>query len=403
MLIVDSGCSVHMTGNKSLLSEFEEKAGPSVSYGDGNIGQTLGYGKIIIGNVIIEQVALVKGLKHNLLSVSQITDRGYHVIFYDSHCEVVSKASGKVALTGYRHGNIYEARILSNTDGPATCLISKASVDESWNWHKKLSHLNFNNINELVKKDLVRGLPKALYTPDGLCDACQKAKQRRTSFKSKAESSINEPYHMLHLDLFGPVNIMSINKKRYTLVIVDEYTRFTWVYFLHRKDETSDILMDHVKLIETGTSYKVKILRSDNGTEFKNSEVEDFCRNKGISHQFSAPGTPQQNGVVERKNRTLIEAGRTMLEEAKLPTYFWAEAVNTACYTQNITLINRHGVTPYQMIKKKKPSLKHLHVFGCKCFILRTHPEQLGKFETKADEGIFIGYPTTRAFKVYNL
>ena len=400
---MDSGCSVHMTGNKALLSEYEEKAGPTVSYGDGNIGQTLGYGNIVIGNVIIEKVALVKGLKHNLLSISQITDRGYHVNFYPTHCEVVSKDTGKIALTGYRHGNIYEANIHTNTDGSSTCLISKASVDESWNWHKKLSHLNFSNLNELVKKDLVRGLPKALYTPDGLCDACQKAKQRRTSFKSKSESSIGEPYHMLHLDLFGPVNIMSISKKRYTLVIVDEYSRYTWVYFMHRKDETPEILLDHVRMIETGSSYKVKILRSDNGTEFKNSKMEEFCKYKGIVQQFSAPGTPQQNGVVERKNRTLIEAGRTMLEEAKLPTYFWAEAVNTACYTQNLTLINRHGVTPYQSLKGKKPSLKHLHVFGCKCFVLRTHPEQLGKFEAKADEGIFIGYPTSRAFRVFNL
>ena len=132
--------------------------------------------------------------------------------------------------------------------------------------------------------------------------------------------------------------------------------------------------------------------------------MNEFCKYKGISHQFSAPGTPQQNGVVERKNINLIEARRTMLEEAKLPTYFWEEAINTACFTQNCTLINRHGVTPYQMLKGKKPSLKHLHIFGCKCFVLRTHPKQLGKFETKADEGIFVGYPlTTRAFKVYNL
>ncbi|KAK1360650.1 hypothetical protein POM88_045124 [Heracleum sosnowskyi] len=312
VLVMDSGCSVHMTGNKALLSEYEEKVGPTVSYGDDNIGQTLGYGNIIIGNVIIEKVALVKGLKHNLLSISQITDRGYHVNFYSTHCEVVDKVSGKVALTGYMHGNIYEANIQTNTDGSPTCLVSKASVDESWNWHKKLSHLNFSNINELVKKDLVRGLPKALYTPDGLCDACQKAKQRRTSFKSKSESSIGEPYH---------------------IVIVDEYSRFTWVYFLHRKDETPEILLDHVRMIETCSKYKVKILRSDNGTEFKNSKMEEFCKYKGIIQQFSAPGIPQQNGIVERKNRTLIEAGRTMLEEAKLPTYFWAEAVNTSCYT----------------------------------------------------------------------
>ena len=314
-----------MTGNSSLLSDFEEKAGPVVSYGDGNTGRTLGYGKIEIGNVIIENVALVDGLKHNLLSVSQLTDRGYDVKFTSTHGEVVCKKTGKVALIGPRLDNMYVAKLHLNTDdGPTKCLLTKASVDESWNWHKKLSHLNFSNLNELVKRDLVRGLPKVLFTPDGLCDSCQKCKQRRTSHKSKAESSIDKAFHMLHLDLFGPVNIMSISKKRYTLVIVDEYTRFTWVYFLHRKDETAAILLDHVRMIETD-EFKVKILRSDNGTEFKNSAMEEFCKYKGIIQQFSAPGTPQQNGVVERKNRTLIEAGRTMLEDANLPTYFWAE------------------------------------------------------------------------------
>ncbi|KAL8092455.1 hypothetical protein AgCh_034658 [Apium graveolens] len=317
--------------NGKTVKKFEKKAGLDVSYRDGNLGHTLGYGNLIIGKVAIENVALVEGLKHNLLSINQITDRGY------------------------RHGNIYEARLHESLEQEATCLIFKASVDESWNWHKKLSHLNFNSINELAKKELIRGFPNMLCSSDGLCDACQKSKQRRVSFKIKTEFSIYEPYHMLHLDLFGPVNIMSINKK------------------------------------------------SDNGTEFKNSKMEEFWKYKDIEQQFSAPSTTQQNGVVERKNRTLIEAGRTLLEEAKLPIYFWAEAVNTTCYTQNVTLINRHGVTLYQMLKEKKPSFKHLHVFGCKCFVLRTHTDQLGKFKSNADEGIFVGYSPSKAYRVFNL
>ena len=185
VLVLDSGCSGHMTGNKSLLSEFEEKTGPAVSHEDGNLRQTLGYGNIKIRNVIIEKVALVSGLKHNLLSISQITDRGYHVSFMKNHCEIINKIIRKIVLTGYRYGNIYEANFSSNTDVTITCLLSKASVSDSWIWHKKLYHLNFNNLNELVRKDLVRGLPKVMYTPDGLCDACQKSKQRRTSFKNK--------------------------------------------------------------------------------------------------------------------------------------------------------------------------------------------------------------------------
>ncbi|XP_063948076.1 uncharacterized protein LOC135152172 [Daucus carota subsp. sativus] len=297
--------------NPCFHCEFVEKADPNVSYGDGNIGKTLGYGNINLGNVIIESVALVSGLKHNVLSISQIRDRGYQFNFFQEHCEVVIKSTGKVVLKGYRHGNIYETKLSLNSNNSAISVLGRASVEDSWNWHKKLSHMNFNNINELVKKDLVKGLPKSI----------------RSSFKSKTESSILEPYHLLPVDLFKPVNVMSIAKKRYTLVIVDEYTRYTWVYFLHSKDETSSLLVEHVKQLDKISKDAVKIIRSDNGTEFKNSKMEEFCKINGIKKEFSVPGTPQQNGVVERKNRILIEAARTMLEEAKLPTYFWAEAV----------------------------------------------------------------------------
>ena len=147
----------------------------------------------------------------------------------EEHCEIISKKTYKIILTGYRHCNIYVSNLSSNIDGTVTCLLSKASVNDSWIWHKKLSHLNFSNLNELVRKDLVRGFPKVIYTPNGLCDACQKAKQRRTSFKNKTESSIEEPLRILHLDLFGRVNVLSINRKIYALLIVDEFTRFTWV------------------------------------------------------------------------------------------------------------------------------------------------------------------------------
>ena len=146
---------------------------------------------------------------------------------------------------------------------------------------------------------------------------------------------------------------MSLGRKKYAMVIVDEYTRYTWVYFLTKKDETAQILIEHVKLLDKGSNDKVKIIRSDNGTEFINVTMEEFCKERGLKQEFSTPGTPQQNGVVERKNTTLIEATRTMLDEAKLPTYFWAEEVQTACFTQNAALINKHGKTPYEMVKVK--------------------------------------------------
>ena len=125
------------------------------------------------------------------------------------------------------------------------------------------------------------------------------------------------------------------------MVIVDDFTRFSWTFFLHSKDEGSQIIINHIKVVDNGTKWRVKKIMSDNGTEFKNSLMKNLCNEKGITHTFSAPRTPQQNGVVERKNRTLIEATRTMLEESKVPTYFWAEAINTACYTQNISIVNQ--------------------------------------------------------------
>ena len=202
-----------MTGKRSLLTKFEKKAGPVVSFGDGNKGETLGYGSIVLGNVIIENVALVEGLKHTLLSISQLSDKGYQSTFDSEVCVVSNKVTREVVLIGQRHGNIYEASFEDQEKGSITCLYSKASNEESWKWHKRLSHLNFKKLNYLVKHNLVRGLPQVNFVQDGLCDACQLGKQKRTSFKSKTENSITEPFHMLHLDLFGPVNIMSIKRR----------------------------------------------------------------------------------------------------------------------------------------------------------------------------------------------
>ena len=247
----------------------------------------------------------------------------------------------------------------------------------------------------------MRGLPQMEFTQEGLCEACQKGKSKKASHKGTNTSAITEPLQLLHMDLFGPVNVMSMSKKRYALVIVDDYSKYTWVLFLHSKDETPQMVIDHVKLIELDSKCPVRAIRSDNGTEFKNAVLNDFCADKGITRQYSAPRTPQQNGVVERKNRTLIEAARTMLSESKLPMYFWAEAINTACYTQNRTLINKDLMkTPYEIMNDKKPTLKYFHVFGAKCFVLKDGDDRRGKFEAKAHEAVFVGY-SRRSYMVY--
>ena len=330
-----------MTGNRSLLTEVREATGPTVTFADNSKGRTVGYGKYKVGRIIIEEIALVEGLQHNLLSVSQFCDKGYYVHFEKEICIIKHTKDKRPSLCGIRKGNIFVADLSTGPGNEYHCFYAKASSEDSQLWHKKLSHLNFKTINSLVKRDLVRGLPSLEFTSDDLCEACQKGKAKRASHKSKTINSITEPLHLLHMDLFGPVNITSIDGGRYALVIVDDFSKFTWVYFLASKDETPLTVIDHIKLVELEKGVPVKAVRSDNGTEFKNQTLINFYSDKGINRQYSAPRTPQQNGVVERKNRTLIEAARTMIAEAKLPLYFWAVAVSTACYTQNRTLINK--------------------------------------------------------------
>ncbi|GJR44498.1 putative ribonuclease H-like domain-containing protein [Tanacetum coccineum] len=212
---------------------------------------------------------------------------------------------------------------------------TKATSSKTKLWHRRLGHLNFKNLNKLVKDNLVRGLPSKSFKNDHTCVACQKGKQHKASCKAKIERYVTHPLHTLHMDLFGPTSVRSINHASYCLVITDDCSRFCWVFFLAKKDETSDILKTFIRQIENQLNQKVKIIRSDNGTEFKNRVMLEFCGEKGIKQEFSNARTPQQNGVAERMNRTLNRKGaRTMLADHFLPPLF-AEAVNTACYTFN--------------------------------------------------------------------
>ncbi|GJU40850.1 putative ribonuclease H-like domain-containing protein [Tanacetum coccineum] len=217
-------------------------------------------------------------------------------------------------------------------------------------------------MNKLVKGNLVRVLPSKLFENDQTYVACQNGKQHRASYKSKTKNSISLPLHLLHMDLFGPTFVKSLKKKMYCLVVTYDYSRFTWVFFLATKDETSGILKSFITGIENLVDHKVKVIRCDNGTEFKNREMNQFCYMKGILRQFSVARTPQQNGVAEKRNMTLIEAARTMLADSKLPNTFWAEAFNTACYVQNRLRTNPKTLPDFpDRVYKVEKALYGLH------------------------------------------
>ncbi|GJS44749.1 putative ribonuclease H-like domain-containing protein [Tanacetum coccineum] len=408
--VIDSGCSRHITGNRSYLTDYEEINRGFVAFGGNSKGGKItGKGKIRTGKLDFKDVYFVKELKFNLFSVSQMCDKKNSILFTDIACVVLSPDfkltdESHVLLKVPKKDNMYSVDLKNIIpQGGLTCLFAKATPDEYNLWHKRLGHVNFKTMNKLVKGNLVRGLPTKLFEINQTCVACQKGKQHRAFCKSKTVSSISQPLQMLHMDLFGPTFVKSLMKNMYCLVVTDDFSRFSWVLFLATKDETSEILKTFITGIENLIDLKVKVIRCDNGTEFKNKIMNQFCEMKGIKREFSVARTPQQNGVAERKNKTLIEAARTMLADLKLPTTFWAEAVNTACYVQNrVLVIKPQNKTPYELFLGRKPALSFMRPFGCPVTILNTI-DHLGKFDGKANEGFFVGYSTnSKAFRVFN-
>ncbi|GJS28420.1 putative ribonuclease H-like domain-containing protein [Tanacetum coccineum] len=292
--IFDSGCSGHMTGNKDQLEDFEEFNGGSVTFG-GSKGYISGKGRIRVGNLDFDSVSFVKELGHfNLFSISQICDKQHKVLFTETECLVVSSDfkmpdENQILLKVPRHHNMYSFDM--KTPSPAkgfACLIAKATSDESKLWHRRLGHINFKNLNKLVKGNLVRGLPSKVFKNDHTCVACHKGKQHRASCKAKIERLITVPLHTLHMDLFGPTSVKSLLLMQViTLYITNACTSILLGILFASKDETSGILQNFIRQIENHLSHRVKIIRSDNGTEFKNRDMLEFCVNKGIKQSLA--------------------------------------------------------------------------------------------------------------------
>ncbi|XP_062114498.1 uncharacterized protein LOC133825594 [Humulus lupulus] len=362
----DSGCSKHMIGNKQLLNNYKEGTEGLVTFGDGNKGAILGRGDLVLKNLpVVKDVLYVKGLKANLLSISQLCDDHYTVNFSKSTC-LVKSTDGCSVLSGTRsNDNCY---MLNNTD-----VCSRVSLDKSDLWHYRLGHLNYRDLRKLVKLKAVRGVPDFKVSRERVCGPCQQGKQVRSSHSPIKMLLTNRALELLHIDLMGPMQTESLNGKRY--VMNEKVLKIT----------------------------KVFRLRSDHGKEFENALFAEFCDHMGIAHEFSAPKTPQQNGVVERKNRTLQEMVRVMLNAKGISQRFWAEAINTACYISNrVHLRTGTTQTTYELWEGKTPNLNYLKIFGCTCYILNDR-DYLGKFDSKSDKGMFLGYsPNSRAYRVFN-
>nr|GEW20901.1 retrovirus-related Pol polyprotein from transposon TNT 1-94 [Tanacetum cinerariifolium] len=374
---LDSGCSKHMTGDRSQLTNFVNKFLGTVKFGNDHVAKIMGYGDYQIRNVTISRVYFVEGLGHSLFSVGQFSDSDLEVAFRQHTC-FIRNLKGVDLLTGSRGNNLYTLSLGDMMASSHICLLSKASKTKSWLWHRRLSHLNFGAINYLARKGLIRGLPKLKFKKDHLCSACAMGKSKRKSYKPKSEDTNQEKLYLLHMDLCGPMRVKSVNGKKCILVIVNDYSRFTWVKCLRSNDEAPDFIIKFLKMIQVRLKVPVGRIRTDNGTEFVNQTLREYYEQVGISYETSVARSPQQNDVIERRNCTLIEAARTMLIYAQASLFLWAEAVATACYTQNRSIVRlRHGKTPYELLHGKLPDISFLHVFGALCY-LTNDSENLG-------------------------
>nr|GEW87848.1 putative reverse transcriptase, RNA-dependent DNA polymerase [Tanacetum cinerariifolium] len=313
---VDSGCFKHMTENLKLFINFVWKFMGTVRFGNDHVAAILGFSDLQWGNILITRVYFVEGLGHNLFSIGQYCDLDLEVAFRRNAC-FVRNLEGVDLLFRNRTTNLYTINLHDMASASLICLMARASSTKSWLWHQRLSYLNFDTINDLAKNDLVSGLPKFKYHKEHLCLSCD------------------------------------INGKRYVLVIVDDYSRYTWVQFLRSKDEAPEVIKTFLKRITILLQSLVIIIRTDNGTEFKNQILKEYFDSVGISHQVSSVRTPKQNGVVERRNRT-------------------------------------------------KPDISFLHVFGDLCYP-KNDREDIRKLGAKGDIGFFIGYSADScAYRVYN-
>ncbi|KAK1606171.1 hypothetical protein QYE76_029844 [Lolium multiflorum] len=403
--VFDSGCTNHMTGGKGVLDQFIEDINKksSITFGDNSKGKVLGYGKVAISkDLCLETVMLVEHLGYNLLSIYHLADAGYNSYFTKYYVQVFRSDNLKLVLVGYVENNLYVVDLSKESPSFSTCLMA-AKHDEGWLWHRRLGHVNMRNLKQLLKGEHIEGLTGVSFEKDRVCSACVAGKQLKKKHPIKSIVTTSRPLELLHLDLFGPSHYDTLGGSKYGLVIVDDYSRYSWVFLLKSKDETHREFITFAKKAQRMYESEIKAIRTDNGTEFKNYTMQEFVDDEGIKHEFSAPYTPQQNGVVERKNRTIIEMARTMLSEFNSPHNFWGEAISTAVhYSNRLFLRPLHNKTPYELLTGNKPNVTYIRVFGCKCLV-KNNKGKLGKFETRTIEGIFVGYAeNSHAYRYYN-
>lgn len=391
--VVDSGASSNMTYNKDWLANYKDfNSVVEINVANGQKLYACGSGDVIKDENMqfgVREVKYVPGLSANLLSVDTLVSRNFTVVFSEKGCDIYDKSEccikGKVICNCKSENGIYKFKSLTKPNSALTV----SMPDDYELWHKRLAHLGVPNM-KLLRDGMATGV--SFKNPNILqCEPCLKGKQTRTPFSKSSTTRSSEILELIHSDICGPMSMESHGGMRYFLLFIDDKTRYTFVYFLKKKSEVFSKLVEFKSLVENLTNKKIKKFRSDNGKEFVNKAVSQLFKENGIVHQLTIDYCPEQNGVAERANRTLVEKAKCMLEEAGLSTKYWAEAINTAVFLKNRSPTKALNVTPLEAWSGQKPDLSELKVFGCKAF-MHIDKAKRKKLDAKSKEMIFVGY-----------
>ena len=408
---IDSAASKHMTFKRDALTDFVEYENPHpIGLGDDHVLLASGHGNLRVQmvdidsgnqfNLTLSKVLYVPKIKKNLISVGQMAENGAEVYFDKEKC-VVNRNYRCVTIGTAVGDKLY---LLNNVREQAS-FVKKAEPTAEL-WHYRFGHLNKSYLHQLAKDEMVTGMS---FRNDDFdkCEPCILGKMKRSSIPKKSFSRSSKPLELIHSDVCGPLQTPSHGGSKYFVSFTDDYSRYSTVYFMKNKSEVLSKFKEFMNVTENKTGHRIQrvnTIRSDNGGEYTSDEFNRFCMEIGIDHQYTNPYTPEQNGVSERYNRTVMEAARSMLIHSSLPLQFWAEAVNTANYLRNRSPTSAlSGKTPFECWYGKRPDVSNLRVFGC---ISYSHiPKELRrKLDPKSEKCVFVGYPDgTKGYKLFNL
>jgi len=399
---IDSGCTSHMCNDVDVFQEIDLKGHGKFNMANSESTDIRGRGSAFLATdvngcekvVTFHDTLYVPDLRTNLISVAKITEKGYRVIFDKKKAKVVDN-SGKAVLVAERVNGLYymkDKRVdeCKNIDERDNTVRSsrKNSLED---WHVRLGHLNVQALRQAVKTGSFRVVDVKNVNDDFECEVCVKGKMSRAPFpkKSLRKSSAGD---LVHSDVCGPMRVASLGRNRYFITFIDDYSGWCEVKFVEHKNQVLCEFENFRALMETQKGRKIKCLQSDNGLEYVNKRFDEFIRKHGITRRLTVPYNPEQNGVAERRNRTLMETARCLLIQAGLPASFWAEAVNTANFIRNRCPTSKlQGKTPYEAWHGKPPDVSHFERFGCDVLVLDPTPNK-SKLASRAIKGTFVGY-----------